>query len=530
MRILINSDVEDWAIGTLTKAIIKHNPRFNWTSVLVHPRGMAQCFLELNDALEEGIDLWHAQYWHSALNVMEAIPEFEKLPKLLTHQNHNSLEEKDWSIFNGLVSPTHWGCDVLRKKHKNVYHIPHSVDLDRYTFIDKMCEEDNVGYVGRVMPHKNLHRVCESAKKLKYKVFGSGYIEKIKYWNEECKKYVDDGTLIFNGGEGRSAKAPANMKDDLYRKMKVFVMYSTGEYESGTLPLFEAMARGVPVLATSQGSARDLIEDGKNGVIFTEDNFEKKLAEVMEDKELRCKLRKNAWQTIKNYSEQRFARTYAKTYYDIVWNGQPVVSVIIPTFERAEHLADTIMSIENQEYPAKEIIVIDDGSNDNGETRMMCKELKKRIKAPLLYLNTEDTKNYGLAKARNMGVVESLGEVLLFLDDRLSLEPGALEKIVEIPNGEWHFGAKRTKSGISTKRTFIENFSWIKKKDFVIGGMFNERMGFYGGMSQLLRQQYNDKVEFIYNDKAVANEDLKASRGRKTDIWKAKDIINKLYE
>ena len=60
--------------------------------------------------------------------------------------------------------------------------------------------------------------------------------------------------------------------------------------------------------------------------------------------------------------------------------------------------------------------------------------------------------------------------------------------------------------------------------------MFNERMGFYGGMSQLLREQYREKVEFIYDDKATAKEVVRAKRGRKKDIWKAKDIINKLYE
>jgi len=530
MRILISPDVENWAIGHLTRAIVKNNPRFNWINILVHPRGIKDSYLELYDAIEDGIDLWHGQYWNSALNMIEALPQLKNITKVLTHQNHNSLEKKDWSMFNGIIHPTYWGTDVLRKKHGNVYHIPHSVDLDRYTYIDDKCEEDNIGYVGRVMPHKHLADVCKTAKNLGYKVVGSGYVEKVDYWNKEVKQYKDDGTLDYIGGPGRASMCPANIKDDRYKKMKVFVMYSTGECESGTLPLFEAMARGVPIMATSQGSARDLIEDGKNGIIFTEDNFEKKLKELMEDEPLREKLRKNAWQTVKNYSEQRMARKYAKMYYDVAFNKQPVVSVIIPTFERAEHLADTIMGIELQDYIAKEIIVIDDGSDDDGKTKMICNELKKKIKTPLLYLNTNDTKHYGLAKARNMGVVEALGEVLLFLDDRLVLEDGSLEEIVNVKEGEWHYGAKRTKTGMSTKRTFIENFSWIKKKDFVRGGMFCERMGYYGGMSQILREQYADKVDFIYNDKAVAKEAVRAKRGRKSDIWKAKDIINKLYD
>jgi len=495
--------------------------------VCVHPRGLANAIIPLRDAIEEGIDFWHGQYWNSANQMLESVVGLENIPKLLTHHNHHCLDKSDWREYSGLNEMTEWGCEKLRQKHEHVYKIPHGIDLDRFKYIDEYPPKHDVptiGYVGRVVPWKNLDKICKAAKKLGYKVVGTGYVDKPDYWEKEIKQYVDDGTLDFVGGIGRSAMCPVNIKDELYSKMDVFCMYSTGEKESGTLPLLEAMASGVPVLATEQGMARDLISHNKNGIIFDDDTFETELSRVMKDVGLRKSLRKKGWNTVKHNSEQKMARDYAKTYYDIIWNGQPVVSVIIPTYNRFTKLIDTILSVDSDDYPAKEIIVIDDNSDD--ETKMACQKLKKEIKTPLLYLNTERD-GYNLAMARNMGVVESLGSVLLFLDDRFELK-GGLEHISQVPNGEWHWGKKIINGSASTKRSFIENFSWIKKKDFVAGGMFNERITCYGGMSQITREQYNGKVEFIYDEDATAIEHLRARGDKRKDIWKAKEIIAKL--
>lgn len=84
----------------------------------------------------------------------------------------------------------------------------------------------------------------------------------------------------------------------------------------------------------------------------------------------------------------------------------PLVSVVIPTFNRASHLSRTLTSIVAEEYPAKEIVVVDDGSTDH--TGNVC------ARFPVRYLRQV---NRGGSAARNAGVAASKGELLLFLDD-----------------------------------------------------------------------------------------------------------------
>ncbi len=529
MNILITPDVHEWAIGNLVRAIIKHNKRFNFFNVAVHPRGVAQGMMEIKSILGAGIkfDLWHPQYWHSANQLISLMPELREVPKILTHHNHYQLDEGDWKEYDMLAIATSWGFEKLSQKHPRVVKIPMGIDLDRFSFINEYPpEEPAVGYVGRVVPHKNLDKICQAAKELGYKVIGSGYIDKPDYWEK-----VPKDNLEFYGGIGREQMKPANFKDELYRKMTIFVMYSTDEKETGTLPLLEAMARGIPVMATAQGMARDLIEDGKNGIIFEPSNFKEKLEMIMKDEKLRMKLREGAWKTIRNYPEEKMARNFAKAYYQLLYPNKRLISVIIPTFNRAKNLLEILLSIETQSYEAKEIIVCDDGSDDN--TEIIVSEAKKKFHTPILYLKTGTKLEYGLAKARNIGAIEALGDILVFLDDRLKLKENALENIAKYAfANSWHWGAKISGGKISSKKAFIENFSWILKKDFIKGGMFCERMETYGGLSQETRERYSRLgFDFKYIEEAKAEEMERSERNKKKDeIWKSKFLIHKMYD
>jgi len=88
----------------------------------------------------------------------------------------------------------------------------------------------------------------------------------------------------------------------------------------------------------------------------------------------------------------------------------PLVSIIIPTYNRASIILTAVASVEQQTFTDYEIIVVDDGGSD--DTRGL---LESRHNDKIIYLRKET--NQGLAAARNTGMQAARGEYLAFLDD-----------------------------------------------------------------------------------------------------------------
>lgn len=97
---------------------------------------------------------------------------------------------------------------------------------------------------------------------------------------------------------------------------------------------------------------------------------------------------------------------------------RPTVSVIIPTYNRANYIAAAIDSVLAQTYTDYEIIVVDDGSTDDTEARV--RAFGNRVE----YIWTE---NGGTGHARNVGMRAARGRYLTFLDSDDLLYPYALE-------------------------------------------------------------------------------------------------------
>lgn len=532
MRILITPDIMEWAIGSLTKSIVRHaQHRFDFTVVPVHPRAATDPALHIRQLIKEQgqFDLWHCMYWNSGEQLLSLLPELRGIPSVLSHHNHYALQKADWSRYTKVVVPTGWSYDFLAPKYNNLIKIPYGIDLDRFSYIDERKDDgQTIGYVGRVVPHKNLARICQAAKNMGAKVLATGYVEKTDYYET-----VDKSVLEIHGGTGRGTMASQAFKDRLYERMTAFVMYSTGEVETGTLPLFEAMARGVPVLTTAQGSARDLITDGENGIIFNEENFAEKLAMLLADRKLQDRLRENAWKTVKGYPEEMMSLQYQKVYADIFAEGKKKISIIIPTKNRAELVAESLLSIEAQDYAYKEVIVVDDGSTDQ-KTDVVINAMRKHAKTPIILLRTGNNDgHYGLARARNIGVIEAIGDIVVLLDDRLKLAPNALTDIAasQMEPMRFYWGAKLVNNEESTKRTFIENFSWCRRDDLINAGLFPEWLQLYGGMSEEIRKRLATQGwQFVYNPKPTAEQMTGSGRYKHKDqVWKAKFLLRKLY-
>ena len=102
----------------------------------------------------------------------------------------------------------------------------------------------------------------------------------------------------------------------------------------------------------------------------------------------------------------------------------PLISVLIPTYNRARYINDAIASALAQSYGNFEVVVVDDGSSDNTA------EIVKSIENPRLrYILKEHS---GAPATRNRCIVASRGEYLLWLDSDDILMPGTLVNYVTI--------------------------------------------------------------------------------------------------
>lgn len=92
--------------------------------------------------------------------------------------------------------------------------------------------------------------------------------------------------------------------------------------------------------------------------------------------------------------------------------GNKLLSVVIPTRNRCEQLARAITSVQQQDWPDIEIIVVDDASNDN--TPQYLEELSRSCSNIIYITNRQPV---GGAKARNQGIGLAQGFYTAFLDD-----------------------------------------------------------------------------------------------------------------
>ena len=90
---------------------------------------------------------------------------------------------------------------------------------------------------------------------------------------------------------------------------------------------------------------------------------------------------------------------------------EALVSIITPTFNSANFIAETIASVQNQTYSNWEMIIVDDGSSD--ETESIVASIIENDKRIQFYKLNE---NSGPAVARNTAIKKAIGDYITFID------------------------------------------------------------------------------------------------------------------
>lgn len=101
------------------------------------------------------------------------------------------------------------------------------------------------------------------------------------------------------------------------------------------------------------------------------------------------------------------------------------ISVVIPLYNGERYIKDTVDSILTSDYKNIEVLIIDDGSTDNGY--MICEHIRQKDDRIAIYRK----ENGGVVSARNYGVLMAAGEYLCFCDQDDTIDRKCYTKQIE---------------------------------------------------------------------------------------------------
>ncbi len=202
------------------------------------------------------------------------------------------------------------------------------------------------------------------------------------------------------------------------------------EREAGTdvegLGIFylEAAAHGLPLIASPTGGVRDVVQPAVTGKLVPADDpkaLAAAIGQLLESPEQLRQLGQRAHDLVKTEWSLEVRNRRLRALVERAAMAQaPKISVIIPTYQSATTIGETLRDLANQTWPNTEIIVVDDGSTDN------LAEAIAAWKHQLLFMQQPHS---GAPVARNAGAAKASGEYLLFLDADTRLQPTMLTEM-----------------------------------------------------------------------------------------------------
>src|SRR5579862_6274653 len=113
-------------------------------------------------------------------------------------------------------------------------------------------------------------------------------------------------------------------------------------------------------------------------------------------------------------------------------SGRPRISVVVPTYNRRARLERVLAGLDRQTLPFDrfEVVIVDDGSTD--DTKAWLERHSQRA----YHVTVATQQNGGPARARNRGVADAQGELILFLDDDVEPTPELLAEHLKLHDAE----------------------------------------------------------------------------------------------
>lgn len=225
-----------------------------------------------------------------------------------------SIERIAYKLANGIITTSQANFEYVgRNYHPHSAHIliPNYVETDVFKPMNIERGKGSICFIGRLTRQKNLFALLEALKGLSYHltIIGSG--EQREQLIESAKTKNINANFLDN--------IPNHELPKILNEHELFVLPSLWEGMPKTL--LEAMACGLPVIGTNIDGIKEVIKDGKNGILCETDpqSIREAIINVMEDEKLRAQLGKNARRTIEQeFSLERLIDKELELYLQLV--------------------------------------------------------------------------------------------------------------------------------------------------------------------------------------------------------------------
>jgi glycosyltransferase involved in cell wall biosynthesis len=214
-----------------------------------------------------------------------------------------------------------------RIMHRNSIRIPNAINTDRFKNIQINIKEKKkslgippgstlIGSVGRLADQKGYVYFLEAAAKLLtenpelyFILIGDGPMAE-EHKNHAHKLGIDQN-VIFTGG-----------RTDVEELLTCFDLFiSSSLWEGLPTVLLEAMAAGVPIIATDIPGTNELIENNYNGLLvepYNSESLKSGIIKLLNSQKLRHQFSMNAYATLKDYEMPAIARKYEDLYLALI--------------------------------------------------------------------------------------------------------------------------------------------------------------------------------------------------------------------
>ena len=253
------------------------------------------------------------QYWKSGSKIKTLYPsEFESKPKILTHYNPYNLTDENWGEYKKVCVVNNYQKSIIR----DAKLMPLCIDTQYFNFnrLNYTIKPIINMSVNRIEAKKGVLEVAQACRELKYQFILVGRISDSKYM-DNIKKACGS-SLDFR------CDVPLHMVRKSYHDSAIHVCNSVDNFESGTMPILEAMSSGCAVFTRNIGHVPDIAEESKIHVSDHEvhdiEKIKNGLAKLYEGRQTRIRMRVAARDFVKKRDSRIRSTQYCLLYKEIL--------------------------------------------------------------------------------------------------------------------------------------------------------------------------------------------------------------------